>query len=276
MVRKGNKATVELSREHADQLIKAALGLTLSEAENAFAKAIAHDGKLGADDIKRIQDEKRQVIRKSGLLEYYPPDETLGNVGGLSNLKAWLSQRTSRLRRAGPPVRPARAPGRAAAGRAGLRQEPHRQGHLRARGTCRCCGSTWGASSAGWSARRRRTCARPSAWPRASRPWCCGWTRSRRGCPGVGSSEHGRQRRVGARLRHPAHLAAGEDRAGVRGGHRQPHRRPAAGAAAQGALRRDLLRRSARAGRAPGDLPHPPAAAQARAARTTIWTRWPR
>ncbi len=95
VVRKGNKATVELSREHADQLIKAALGLTLSEAENAFAKAIAHDGKLCSDDIKRIQDEKRQVIRKSGLLEFYPPDETLGNVGGLSNLKAWLGQRTT-------------------------------------------------------------------------------------------------------------------------------------------------------------------------------------
>ncbi|AKF87159.1 AAA+-type ATPase, SpoVK/Ycf46/Vps4 family [Myxococcus fulvus] len=95
VVRRTNKATIELSREHADQLIKAALGLTMSEAENAFAKAIAHDGKLGPEDIKRIQDEKRQVIRKSGLLEYYPPEESLGNVGGLEYLKAWLSQRTA-------------------------------------------------------------------------------------------------------------------------------------------------------------------------------------
>jgi hypothetical protein len=95
LVRKSNKVTIELTREHADQLIKAALGLTLSEAENAFAKAIAFDGRLNSDDIKRIQDEKRQVIRKSGLLEYYPPEETLGNVGGLRNLKAWLTQRTA-------------------------------------------------------------------------------------------------------------------------------------------------------------------------------------
>ncbi|NVJ21829.1 AAA family ATPase [Myxococcus sp. AM011] len=95
VVRRTNKATIDLSRDHADQLIKAALGLTMAEAENAFAKAIAHDGKLGPEDIKRIQDEKRQVIRKSGLLEYYPPEETLGNVGGLENLKGWLSQRTA-------------------------------------------------------------------------------------------------------------------------------------------------------------------------------------
>ena len=95
VVRRGNKASIELSREEAEQLIKAAQGLTLSEAENAFAKAIAHDGRLSVEDIRRVQDEKRQVIRKSGLLEYYPPAEDLGNVGGLRNLKQWLDRRTA-------------------------------------------------------------------------------------------------------------------------------------------------------------------------------------
>lgn len=94
VVRRGNKATIELSREHAEQLVKAAQGLTLTEAENAFAKAIAADGRLSADDIRRVQDEKRQVIRKNGLLEYSPPGEDLGYVGGLQSLKAWLQRRT--------------------------------------------------------------------------------------------------------------------------------------------------------------------------------------
>ena len=95
VVRRGHKASIELSREDAEQLIKAAQGLTLSEAENAFAKAIAHDGKLSAADVRRIQDEKRQVIRKNGLLEYSPPGESLGHVGGLSHLKQWLDRRTA-------------------------------------------------------------------------------------------------------------------------------------------------------------------------------------
>ncbi|WP_043435762.1 AAA family ATPase [Cystobacter fuscus] len=95
VVRRGNKASIELTREEAEQLIKAAQGLTLSEAENAFAKAIAKDGKLSAEDIRRVQDEKRQVIRKSGLLEYYPPGEDLGSVGGLRELKQWLDRRTA-------------------------------------------------------------------------------------------------------------------------------------------------------------------------------------
>ncbi|MCI0571283.1 MAG: AAA family ATPase [Myxococcaceae bacterium] len=107
VVRQGKKATIELTREDAEQLTRAAMGLTLSEAENAFAKAIAHDSRLSADDIRRVQDEKRQVIRKSGLLEYFPPSTDLGQVGGLEHLKAWLGNRTAafgeRARRFGLP-----------------------------------------------------------------------------------------------------------------------------------------------------------------------------
>jgi SpoVK/Ycf46/Vps4 family AAA+-type ATPase len=93
VVRQGNRAKVELTNDDADQLVKAALGLTLAEAENAFAKAIAHDGRLSKDDVPLVLEEKRQVIRKSGLLEYYPTEEKLGDVGGLDALKGWLGRR---------------------------------------------------------------------------------------------------------------------------------------------------------------------------------------
>ncbi len=92
-VRQGHKAVVELSRDDAEQIIRAAQGLTLSEAENAFAKAIARNGRLDKEDIPLILDEKRQVIRKSGLLEYHPASERLANVGGLESLKVWLTRR---------------------------------------------------------------------------------------------------------------------------------------------------------------------------------------
>jgi SpoVK/Ycf46/Vps4 family AAA+-type ATPase len=95
VLRQNKQAVVELKKEQAEQLVKAALGLTLHEAENAFAKAIANDQRLDASDIKLVLEEKRQVIRKSGLLEYYPVDESLTGVGGLDNLKSWLDQRTS-------------------------------------------------------------------------------------------------------------------------------------------------------------------------------------
>ncbi len=93
VVRQGNRARIDLTKDDADQLIKAAQGLTLSEAENAFAKAIAKDGRLSKDDVPLVLEEKRQVIRKSGLLEYYPTEEKLQNVGGLDLLKTWLARR---------------------------------------------------------------------------------------------------------------------------------------------------------------------------------------
>ncbi|HEY6105636.1 MAG TPA: AAA family ATPase, partial [Anaeromyxobacteraceae bacterium] len=95
VVRENRSARVEIDKEDAEAIIKAAQGLTLSEAENAFAKAIAADGRLGKDDVKLVMEEKRQVIRKSGLLEYYPADESLASVGGLENVKTWLSRRTA-------------------------------------------------------------------------------------------------------------------------------------------------------------------------------------
>jgi ATP-dependent 26S proteasome regulatory subunit len=95
VVRKGKKASVDLTREQAEALVRAAMGLTLSEAENAFAKAIASDGRLDVSDVELVQDEKRQVIRKSGMLEFFPPEQRLEQVGGLDNLKQWLGRRTT-------------------------------------------------------------------------------------------------------------------------------------------------------------------------------------
>jgi len=93
VVTKNKRAVVELTREQADALVSAAHGLTLAEAENAFAKAIAQDARLDGNDVRLILDEKSQVVRKSGLLEYFGTDQTLAELGGLRHLKKWLSRR---------------------------------------------------------------------------------------------------------------------------------------------------------------------------------------
>jgi SpoVK/Ycf46/Vps4 family AAA+-type ATPase len=48
------------------------------------------DGRLSADDVQAVFAEKRQIIRKNVLLEYYSPADTFNEVGGLDNLKEWL------------------------------------------------------------------------------------------------------------------------------------------------------------------------------------------
>lgn len=93
-VSKTNPNIVKLNKEEAKELARAAQGLTLSEAENAFSKAIVNDRQLDKQDIKLVIEEKRQIIRKSGVLEFYPSDGSLSDVGGLNQLKEWLNLRS--------------------------------------------------------------------------------------------------------------------------------------------------------------------------------------
>ncbi|MFT5129453.1 MAG: hypothetical protein ACI8W8_003075 [Rhodothermales bacterium] len=92
-VRDNPKIKIELDDEGLEQILKAALGLTLTEAENVFAKALVTGGRLTKEDVGTIYAEKRQIIRKSGLLDYCEPDVHFKQIGGLNNLKIWLEKR---------------------------------------------------------------------------------------------------------------------------------------------------------------------------------------
>lgn len=88
----GNHAFLPVMKDTAmkQKVIDAAMGLTASEAENVFAKSLVEKGDF---DLKIILSEKEQIIRKSGVLEYYHANENMKEVGGLEELKKWLEKR---------------------------------------------------------------------------------------------------------------------------------------------------------------------------------------
>ena len=88
------RVTIDLDGESREKLIKAAMGLTLTEAENVFAKTLVKSRRLDGDQVGQIFAEKKQIIRKSGLLEYCDTSEDLSTVGGLDSLKDWLGKRS--------------------------------------------------------------------------------------------------------------------------------------------------------------------------------------
>ncbi len=91
---RGNtKIHFNLDETGVDNLAKAAQGLTLQEAENAFARAMIERGCLDQDSVDIIVEEKRQIIKKTGVLEYVKSDLNMDDVGGLGNLKKWLKKR---------------------------------------------------------------------------------------------------------------------------------------------------------------------------------------
>jgi len=84
---------VNLTPLGREKLVQAALGLTASQAQRVFAKAVVRDGVLDDRDIAAVTEEKKQVIRESEALEFYSVTETADDVGGLDVLKHWLAQR---------------------------------------------------------------------------------------------------------------------------------------------------------------------------------------
>lgn len=85
---------ISLNPEQREKILKSALGLTLNEAENVFAKTLVMGGRLKEEDIPIILAEKEQIIKKAGLLEYFASTEKFNNIGGLELLKDWLRKRS--------------------------------------------------------------------------------------------------------------------------------------------------------------------------------------
>jgi hypothetical protein len=85
---------IDLDEKGREALVQAAGGLTLQEAENVFAKSLVNDGSLDGRDVSTVFSEKQQIIRKSGLLEYFDATPELSEVGGLDALKEWLDRRS--------------------------------------------------------------------------------------------------------------------------------------------------------------------------------------
>lgn len=96
---------LSLDDEERAAVIRAAQGLSCTEAENVFAKSLVLSGRLDADIVGR---EKQSIIRKSQVLEYFDAEEDFSHIGGMGALKEWLRKRgnafSERARRFGLPV----------------------------------------------------------------------------------------------------------------------------------------------------------------------------
>ena len=86
---------VDLEQKDRISLIRTARGLTANETELALLKSAYESGGLTSGCERLVAEAKTQVIRKSGLLEYYHRSESFADVGGLQHLLTWFKQRAS-------------------------------------------------------------------------------------------------------------------------------------------------------------------------------------
>lgn len=85
---------INVDNELLERYVDASIGLTRLEIENCLSRALVSDRCLDENDLKDILNEKKQIIRKTGILEYIDTKLNLKDVGGLGTLKKWLELRS--------------------------------------------------------------------------------------------------------------------------------------------------------------------------------------
>ncbi|GIP47737.1 ATP-dependent zinc metalloprotease FtsH [compost metagenome] len=86
--------TIDCSEPTLDALGRAAIGLSKTEIENCLAKSLVKHKRISMEDIDFILEEKKQNIRKAGILEYVETENLeTSDIGGLDNMKKWLEIR---------------------------------------------------------------------------------------------------------------------------------------------------------------------------------------
>ena len=76
-----------------DEFAVALKGLTEYEILNLLALAYSRRGNFYREDLSLIFDQKQQMIKKAGILEMIPLNETMEDIGGLENLKEWFKRK---------------------------------------------------------------------------------------------------------------------------------------------------------------------------------------
>ena len=82
-----------LNEQELNELAIASSGLSETRVKQVAARALTQRGKISKDDIKDILEEKKQVISRSEILEFFQSNSNQNDVGGLKLLKVWLEQR---------------------------------------------------------------------------------------------------------------------------------------------------------------------------------------
>ncbi len=82
-----------LNQELLNELVRSAQGLSLERIRRVLSLCIATHGAIEPADVELILAEKRQSIRQTQILDFYPATEEISDIGGLDNLKDWLLRR---------------------------------------------------------------------------------------------------------------------------------------------------------------------------------------
>ena len=92
-LRRKKPIEIGITQKGLDTIIRNLRGLTRRQAVRVISDAVAADQRFSDDDINVIIANKRRMVQQGGLLEYIQTPLDLDEIGGMRNLKKWLTQR---------------------------------------------------------------------------------------------------------------------------------------------------------------------------------------
>ncbi len=81
--------------DNFDRLVASLKGMSLTEAEHLLRRLLDRHTDFTEEFFREVLAEKEQITRKEGILEFVPPDASLAALGGLDQLKEWVSERNA-------------------------------------------------------------------------------------------------------------------------------------------------------------------------------------
>ena len=89
----------KFKQEDREKLILSLKGMTAFEIDRILDMAMSSNGSLSAEDTNMILRQKKQMVKKSGLLELIDSPESLDSIGGMEALKKYLSNKAEIIKR---------------------------------------------------------------------------------------------------------------------------------------------------------------------------------
>lgn len=92
---KNKHKKLEVDKKAAKLLIQNMVGMTISDARQMARNAIVNDGAITHSDVNEVMEARYKLVSQDGILSYEYDTARFSDVGGFSNLKAWLGKRES-------------------------------------------------------------------------------------------------------------------------------------------------------------------------------------
>jgi SpoVK/Ycf46/Vps4 family AAA+-type ATPase len=83
----------KLDAKGLDAMAENLRGLTEEEADRAISQALVSRYSLSPETVTDVLEAKKELLRRSEMLDFVQVSDDMASVGGLDNLKHWLEQR---------------------------------------------------------------------------------------------------------------------------------------------------------------------------------------